>query len=191
MVGAESATGSSPTTMRDSERREWIEALERALVPLVDSATGQRFHPPPLTNADYRDFGAAANNDPGARAVFDRYVISLNDDPSEVVELLSRHPAIEPNAVGEGNEIAVFVNMPSKGFRLELRDLARHLTRCAIMRGTAGATRHLERFLSLSAEGTVPGYDITVFRGLTMEGELEIAPGLEIDAYERAAERGW
>ena len=74
--------------------------------------------------------------------------------------------------------------MPSKGFRLENRDLARHLTRCAIMRGTAAAAKRLERFLGLSSEGKVPGYGITVFRGLTMDGELEIAPGLEIVSHE-------
>ena len=176
-------------TMRDPERREWIEALERALVPLVDSATGHRFHPPQIAKAEYRALGAAANEDPGARTVFDQYVIRLNVDPAEVVELLSGHPAIEPYAAGDGDR-AVFVNMPSKGFRLELRALARHLTGCAIMRGPAGAAAHLERFLSLSAEGRVPGYDITVFRGLTMEGAIEIAPGLEIVSYHRAAERG-
>ena len=87
-------------TMRSSEGREWIEALEYALVPLVGSATAHRFRLPPLTNAEYRDLGAAANKDPGAREVFERYMISLNDNPSEVVELLSRHPAIEPNAEG-------------------------------------------------------------------------------------------
>ena len=114
-------------------------------------------------------------------------MIRLNHDPSEVVELLSRHPAIAPNAVGDD---VVLVSMPSKGFSLDLQGLARDLTRCAVMRGTREAARHLGRFLGFCAEGKVPGYDIIVFRGLTMNGELEIAPGLEIVSYERAAERG-
>ena len=133
--------------------------------------------------------GRAAKNDLDALAAFNLYVIKLNGDATEVVELLSRHPAIEPNATGAGNDLATFVDMPSKGFRLELRDLARHLTRSAIMRGCRGAVTHLDRFLTLSAEGSVSGYEVTVFRGLTMEGEIEIAPGLEIVSYERAAER--
>ena len=36
----------------------------------------------------------------------------------------------------------------------------------------------------------MPGYEITVFRGLLMESEVVIAPGLEIVSYTRAAERG-
>ena len=86
--------------MRSCEGRAWTQTLEHALVPLVDSATGHRFRLPPLTNAKYCDVGAAANKDPGPREVFDQYVINLNDDPSEVIEVQSRHLAIEPNAVG-------------------------------------------------------------------------------------------
>ena len=77
-----------------------------------------------------------------------------------------------------------------KGLRSRGWSDRRSGTRCAIMRGTEGAAVHLDRFLGLTAEGKVPGYDITVLRGLTVDGELEIAPGLEIVSYERAAERG-
>ena len=177
-------------TAASPQRIEWIGALERALAPLVRTATGRRYGLPPLPNADYRALARTAKNDPNARTAFDLFVIELNRDATETVELLSQHPAIEPNADGADKELATFVQMPSKGFRLELRNLARHLTRSAIMRGCRAAVTHLERFLSLSAEGRVPGYEITVFRGLLMEGEVDIAPGLEIVSYTRAAERG-
>ena len=172
------------------ERIEWVGAVERAVVPLVETASGDRYGLPPLPNADYRALAAAAKNDANARTAFDLFVIKLNRDVTEMVELLSRHPAIEPNATGASEELATFVEMPSKGFRLELRDLARHLTRSAIMRGCRAAVTHLERFLTLSAEGSVPGYEITVFRGLSMEDEVEVAAGIEIVSYKRAAERG-
>ena len=177
-------------TTASPERIDWIGAVEHALAPLVETATGHRFGLPPLPNGDYRALAATAKIDPDARTNFYLFVIKLNRDPSEMVELLSRHPAIEPNAAGVGEELATFVEMPSKGFRLELRDLARHLTRSAVMRGCHAAVTQLERFLTLSTEGRVPGYEITVFRGLLMEGEVGIAPGLDIVSYTRAAERG-
>ena len=173
-------------TTASPERIDWIGAVERALAPLVETPTRHRFGLPPLPNGDYRALAATAKIDPNARTTFDLFVIKLNGDPTEMVELLSRHPAIEPNAAGIGEELATFVEMPSKGFRLELRDLARHLTRSAVVRGCRAAVAHLERFLTLSAEGRVPGYEITVFRGLLMESEVVIAPGLEIVSYTRA-----
>ena len=46
------------------ERDEWIGAMERALVPLLESATGHRFHPPPLGNGQYRALGALRTTTP-------------------------------------------------------------------------------------------------------------------------------
>ena len=172
------------------DRTAWIGALERALGPLVESATAGRIGLQPLTNDQYRALGEQAEFDTNAREIFDQYLPELNADPTEVVDLLSQHPAIVPNVAGAGKDIATFVEMPSKGFRIEFRMLARHLTRSAIKRGCQSTAAHLERFLTLSAASRVPGYEITVFRGLTMSGETEIAPGLEIVSYQRAADRG-
>ena len=80
--------------------------------------------------------------------------------------------------------------MPSGGSLLQLSILARLLAKSALLSGCVEAVDHLETFLSLSAEGRVPGYEIWIFRGLTLSGEIEIAPGLEIVDYKRAAERG-
>ena len=80
--------------------------------------------------------------------------------------------------------------MPSGGSLLQISVLIRLLVKTALLRGCIEAVDHLERFLSLSAEGRVPGYEIWIFRGLTLSGEIEIAPGLEIVDYQRAIERG-
>ena len=177
-------------TTCDSDRAKWIEDVTRVLSPLTETATAHRIGLPPLTNAQYRALGVQARVDANASAVFDQYLTEMHSDPAELIDLLSRHPAISPNVGGAGKEVATFVEMPSKCFRIELRDMARHLTRSAVKRGCLDAVAHLVQFLTLSTKGRVPGYCIVVFRGLTMSGEVEIAPGLEIVSYERAAERG-
>ena len=174
----------------DFDRTAWIGTLERAVGRLLESAKMTNKRLPPVTNDEYRTLWKQAEFGTNAREFLNQYLPELNADPTEVVNLLSQHPAISPNAAGAGNDIATFVEMPSKGFRMELRTLARNLARSAIKRGCRDATTHLERFLTLSAECCVPGYEITVFRGLTMSGEVEIAPGLEIVSYQRAAQRG-
>jgi len=73
---------------------------------------------------------------------------------------------------------------------MELRDLARHLTRAAVRRGRRDTAAYVERFLSLSDAKQVSGYQVAVFRGLTLAGEAELGEGLEILSYERAAQRG-
>ncbi len=175
---------------RQWDRQEWIESVERALGRLVESVTAKRFHPPPLTNEQYRALGRAANHYAEARAVFDQYYPELNVPSSELMDLLAEHPAIRRNCRGTGSDLATFVTMPSKGFRMELRDLARHLTRAAVRRGRRDTAAYVERFLSLSDANQVSGYEVAVFRGLTMVGEAELGDGLDILSYEHAAQRG-
>ena len=177
-------------TMVDLNKAEWIVAFERALEPLVETATTRHIRLPALTNAEYRALGDQGKIEADAREIFDQHLPKLNADPAELLDLLSRHPAIRSNIGGADKDAATFVEMPSKGFRMTLGDIARHLTRSAVKRGCRDAVALLERFLTLSVEGRVPGYEIAVFHGLTMSGEFEIAPGLEIVPYERAAERG-
>ena len=167
-----------------------MERMACALAPLVQTATGQTYGVPPLPNEQYRALAEQAKCDERARAFFDHLFPILNEDPNELIDLLCRHPGIKPNVGGSGNDLATFVVMPSKGFRLQLNILARYLTKSAIQQGCPKAVRHLDHFLGLSAQGRVPGYEISVFRGLTMAGEVKIAPGLEIIDYQLAAERG-
>lgn len=171
-------------------RQEWIESVERALGRLVESVTATCFQMPLLTNEHYRALGRAANHDAKARAVFDQYFPQLKDSSSDLMDLLADHPVIKRNCGGAGSDLATFVTMPSKGFRMPLRDLARNLTRAAVRRGLPDTAAYVERFLSLSDANQVSGYEVAVFRGLTMVGEAELDEGLDILSYERAAQRG-
>lgn len=176
--------------MATFDSHSWIGALKCALGPLVELVTADRSGGPPLTNEQYRALGKQANVDPNARAVFYNYLPKLHADPSELIDLLSQHPVIRQNVSGAGKEMAVFVEMPLKAFLMNLRRMDFFLTRSAVKRGCRETAALVERLLTLSAENRVPGYEITVFRGLTMSGEVEIAPGLEIISYQCAAERG-
>ena len=170
--------------------QEWIESVERALATQVELVTAKRFHPPPLSNVQYRALGEQANHDANARAVFDQYFPELNADLSDLVNLVAEHPVIRNNSTGTGTNMATFVTMPSKGFRLELGMLARYLTHSAVRRGCREAAASIARLLELSAENEVPGYQVYIFRGLTLSGEVEIMPGLEIISYRHAVDRG-
>lgn len=171
-------------------REEWQEGMVRALEPLVQSVTAEPYGMEPVTNEHYRALTQHAKTDEHARAYFDHLFPKLNADPGEVINLLCRHPGLLGNTGGAGNDFATFVVMPSGGSLLQLNVLARLLTKSALRRGCVEAVGHLETFLSLSAERMVPGYEIWIFRGLTLPGEIEIAPGLEIIDYQRAAKRG-
>ena len=171
------------------DRDEWVARTVGALEPLVDTVTGQRYGVPPLPNEDYRKLGELAGNDEHVRAYFDHLFPNLNRDPDELIELLSRHPGVRPN-LGGGDNRDTFVVMLSRGHLLQMGTLARSLIRTALKQGCGDAVEQLERLLSLSAEGRVPGYEVYVFRGLTACGEIEIVPGLEILDYERAVQRG-
>ena len=177
-------------TICNWHREEWIERTVLALDPLVNTVTGQRYGVPPLPNEQYRALAKQAGVDERARTFIEHLFPRLNEDPSELIDLLCRHPALNPNVGGSGNDLATFVVMPSGGSLLQLDILARYLTKSAMQRGSPDAAVHLENFLNLCGEGRVPGYEVAVFRGLTMSGEIEIAPGLEIVDYQRAAQRG-
>ena len=171
-------------------REEWKEGMVRALAPLVQTVTAEPYGVEPVSNEHYRALAKYAKTDGQAKAYFDHLFPKLNGNPSELIDLLCRHPELNRNASGVGNDLATFVVMPSGGSLLQLSILARLLAKSALLRGCVEAVDHLETFLSLSAEGRVPGYEIWIFRGLTLSGEIEIAPGLEIVDYQRAAERG-
>ena len=164
--------------------------MVRALAPLVHTATGVRYGVPPLPNEDYRALAEQATIDEHAKAFFDHLFPALNRDPSDLVDLLCQHPGMSPYISGSGNDRATFVVMPSGGSLLQMDILASYLTKNAIQQGCPAAVGHVEYLLSLNARGGAPGYEISLFRGLTMSGEIEIAPGLEIIDFQRAAERG-
>ncbi len=175
---------------RKWDRQEWTESVERALGRLVESVTAKRIDQPPLTNEQYRAIGSLANLEGSARAAFEQYSPELNADPDDLLDLLGQHPVIKGNSEGTGRDAATFVLMPSRGFRMELLDLIRNLTRTAVRRGCREATVLIDRFLTLSGEDQVPGYEIWVFGGVTMTGQAQISEGLDILALGLAVQRG-
>ena len=169
---------------------EWSERAVRALVPLAQSTTAQSYGAPPLASGEYRALARLAKSDERARAYFDHLLPKLNDDPQHLTDLVCSHPGIKSVVRGTGDERAVFLRMPSSGSLLQLNILVRYLAKSAIQNGPQQAVHQLERLLSLSLQGRVPGYEVTVFEGLTMAGEAELVPGLEVMDYRNAAERG-
>ena len=167
-----------------------MERMLCALAPLVQTTTGQRYGVPSLPNEEYRALAEQARFDKHAKAYFDHLLPKLNENPGELIDLLCRHPGLNPNIGGSGKNLATFVVLPSNGFLLQLDILTCFLAKSAIEQGCSEAVRRLEYFLSFNAEGRVPGYEITIFCGLTMSDHVEIAPGLDIIDYQRAAERG-
>ena len=180
----------SSMTACNWNREEWKVGMVDALAPLVQTVTAEPHGVKPVSNEHYRALAEYAKTDERAKAYFDHLFPKLNGDPSELIDLLCRHPELNRNTSGVGNDLSTFVVMPSGGSLLQMSILARKLTKSALMRGCVEAVDHLDTFLSLSAEGRVPGYEIWIFRGLALSGEIEIAPGLEIIDYHRAAERG-
>ncbi len=177
-------------TTCDWSREDWLEGMVRALTPLVETVSAAPYGVDPIPNARYRQLAELATTDERARAYFDQLRPKLDEIPGDLIDLVCQHPVMKPNIGGTGDDLATFIRMPSHGSRLQLSTLVCFLTKNAAQHGCLGAVRHLDRFLMLSSEGRVPGYQIAVFRGLTMAGEIEVAPGLEILEYGRAVERG-
>lgn len=177
-------------TTCDWSREDWLERMVRALTPLVETVTAAPYGVEPIANERYQSLAQLAKTDARARAHFDQLLPRLNEEPGDLIQLVCQHPVMRPNLGGTGEDLATFVLMPSSGSRLQLSILVRFLTKSAVQHGCLEAVRHLDRFLALSSEGRVPGYQVAVFRGLAMTGEVEVAPGLEILEYGRAVERG-
>ena len=177
-------------TASDWNREEWLERMVCAVAPLVQAATVAPYGVEPLSNEQYRGLAEQARTDRHAKAYFDDLLPTLNEDSSLLIARLCRHPGIAPNISGTGKDLATFVVMPSGGFRLQINILTRYLIKSAILHGCTIAVGQLEKFFSLSAQRRVPGYEVWIFRGLTMSAEFEIIPGLELMDYQRAVERG-
>ncbi len=174
----------------DWNREEWLERMVCALAPLVQTATVAPYGVDPLSNDQYRGLAEQAKTDKHAKMYFDDLLPTLNEDSSALIALLCRHPGIAPNIGGTGKDLATFVVMPSGGFLIQFSILTRYLIKSAMLHGCTVAVGQLEKFLSLSAQNRVPGYEVWIFRGLTMSAEFEIIPGLELMDYQRAVERG-
>ena len=174
-----------------NSRQEWRASFEAAIHPLASSITVSRYGLPTLDNAAYRTLAEQAKEDPEAALMVQEYLPRIHVDAGEVVELIVRHPEVGQVFDGEGMGRATFATMPGNGFRIELKQMAERVARIAVLRGEASAASELDEFLSLASRGQLPGYEVTVIRGLTVEGVRSLGPGTTVTTYGDAVRMGW
>ena len=171
-------------------RDEWRVELEAAIRPLASSVTAGRHGLPPLDNAAYRKLAEEATVDPPAARALREYLVSTHADPSDVIKLIVEHPDVGEVFDGEGEDAATFVVKPGGGFRVELKQMASRIARVAIIRGEAAAARETDELLARAGRGQLPGYEVAVVRGLTVERVTPIGLGAFVTTYSDAVERG-
>ena len=171
-------------------RDEWRVELEAAIRPLASSVTARRHGLPPLDNAAYRKLAEEATVNPAAARALREYLVSTHADPSDVIDLIVEHPDVGEVFDGEGEDAATFVAMPGGGFRVELKQMAGRIARVAIIRGEAAAARETDELLALAGRGRLPGYEVAVVRGLTVERVTPLGPGAFVTTYSDAVKRG-
>ena len=171
-------------------RREWRKAFAQALSPVSNSITAHRRGLPALSNMQYRALANEAEGRTEAHAMLVEYLTEIHSDPIDVIDLFVKHPSVGRVFGGIGSERATYVAMPGKGFRVELKQLARRAATIGARRGDELAAAEIDRFLALSAEGRLPGYHVIVIRGLSMDGTTELGAGAKLASYESAVELG-
>ena len=178
-------------TKHELEASDWIERLAGALDALAQFATASRINMPTLTNGQYRALAEAANRDADVHLLFEEYIPKLGSDPAATIGILQEHPVIQRESEAYADKSAIMLLMPPGGAtRVELDRLAWWLTRTAVQKGGRYAAAILEQYLELSEGKTLPGYEITLFRGLGVDRRFEIAKGAFIAPYAEVAEQG-
>ena len=171
------------------KEQSWFNKLAEALNVLGSSVTGVRYHPPSLSNAEYRALAQRALQSASDRILFESYDPKLNSDPGEVVQILRSHPTIE-NALAGSNDDAVMMLTPSTAFRVELNRLALYLSKAAMKRDGQYAAGVLRDYLTFSEEGRLPGYEVALFRGLEVDRRFDIGEGSFIAPYDELVQDG-
>ena len=176
--------------VNENAHKAWREAFAGVLAPLSDSVTAHRRGLPDLGNVEYRELARRAEIDVGLQEMLSEYLTEIAADPEAVIGLMLEHPAADGVFGGHGKDAATYVTMPGKGFRVELKQLARRAAALGTRQGAVAAATEVNRLLTLGAEGRLPGYEVVVIRGLSMEGTTELGPGTWLASYEEALKRG-
>ena len=171
-------------------RNEWRETFAEVLSPLSDSVTVHRRGLPDLGNVEYRALAGRAAGDVGLQELLSQYLTEIAGDPEAVIGLVLKHPAAGGVFSGRGKDTATYVTMPGKGFRVELKHFARRAAALGSRLGVQAAAAEVDQLLTLGAEGQLPGYEVVVIRGLSMEGVTELGPGTWLASYDEALARG-
>ena len=118
------------------------------------------------------------------------YLPRIHVDAEGAIDLIVQHPEVGEIFDGKGQDRATFVTMPGKGFRVELKQTAERIARNAILRSAASAAAEVDGFLTLASQGQLPGYEVSVIRGLTVQGAVPVGSGAVLMTYRKAVERG-
>ena len=173
-------------TQHEFEASEWVERLAQALEVLT-KFVANRINSTEFTNDQFREF---AKHDKRAQSLFESYFRILNTDLTDAVELIREHPVIQSELTGKGDGAAVMMVMPGKAFRVEFNDLVQWLAISTIKKGGKSAAKALGKYLTLSDEKLLPGYEITLFCGLEIDGKVEIGEGAYIASYDEIVRLG-
>ena len=102
--------------MSDRSQEAWCKAFAEALGVLSGTVTAHRRGLPDLGNAEYRELARRARVDVNARVMLDEYLTEIDADPSDVIELVAKHPAVGAVFGGRGKDAATFVTISGQGF---------------------------------------------------------------------------
>ena len=172
------------------DRNDWRRQFEMAMRPLSSSITASRYGMPPLDNAGYRGLVKHVEENPEAAWLLKEYLTRIHVDATDAIELIEAHPEVRDVFSGHGMDRATFVTMPGKGFRMELKQLAGYAARIGAIRGDTVAAAEVDEFLTLAGNGRLPGYEVAVIRGLTVEGMVRLGHRTKLTTHADAMERG-
>ena len=172
------------------EASEWISRLGEALEKLADSVTASRIDWVTLTNEQYRGLGRTVAHDVKDSFLFDGYLPNLNSYPTDVIELLRSHPVVQCTLAGSNDQTAIMMVTPKETFRVEWERLATYLAKSTIKHSGEHAAQILNRYLMLSDEKRLPGYEIALFCGLEVKKRIELEGEVFLASYDEIVELG-
>ena len=177
-------------TENEFEASEWISRLAQALEKLAGSVTASRIGWVTLTNEQYRELARTVAHDVKDSFLFDEYIAKLNSYPTDVIELFRSHPVVERTLAGSNDQTAIMMVTPKGMFRVEWEILATYLAKSTIKHNGEYAAQILNRYLMLSDEKRLPGYEIALFCGLEVEKRIELEGEVFFASYDEIVELG-
>ena len=171
-------------------RKRWRVQFEAAIQPLASSVTVSRHGLAALDNTAFRALVKEAKQNPEAAEMVKEYLPRIHVNAGDVIGLIKRHPEVGAVFDGEGQDTATNILMPWKEFRMELNRLAERVARIAVLRGEASAVAEVDEFLTLASRGQLAGFEVSVIRGIAVEGAMSLGPGAFVTTYSDAVERG-
>ena len=73
---------------------------------------------------------------------------------------------------------------------MELNRLAERVAKIAVLRGEKSAVEEVDQFLTLASRGQLPGFEVSVIRGIEADEAVRLVSGAFVTTYSDAVERG-